>query len=1168
MILKFPDLTTLQLALTSSVIPPAVSRAPAVAVFDGDAVWVQTAGTLSRGAHNPLKRMGVQAYRSLCDGLETQVCCWLQLLPLRPEPDALAGLEQATVLFDMPDGAQMTRLAGEMLRLGNDRQGFRWLEDTAGGKGRALLRVVGPPYYSLLRALDRQGRPGAPVAYVERATGVWVEAGFNHPLAERIKPPAGKLLLLRPLRRWTALPDEPFRDVYEALQFQVPDGPSPWQEGRLQEKVQVRLRLRPGGSPDNPELWVLAGDGVEELDRFVQNSDDQLLGRLAFAVGEQDGRKTVVVRVRPSRQPPPQLVLGAVGYRHHLKLPNLFLPVGMGLHPPLRRDKARELLAGDVDQVTWLAPGPDGTFTPQSLPEDAFRPLTDWVDYVLDHDRDALDAWVAAARFDFEDFVCNEDGTPKPRKAEPPERSRTPKRLRAPEPPEKDDGNGTRDESTADGNPVAAAELDPFAEVPAAPPSELEQQLRGLEQQFLELEGALDLPQRRALWPRMARCNAGLGKHDDAGLCWLHAIWDEKAVPAGAAAQWFAAEAAAAQRGGEGEGKRPRSWLARLTGPKPPRPELSGEDLDRLLGKKDPSMADVRALAAYLVWAGSQPHPPAALLQRLQPVHPFLQAHERLLPVRAMWLAWFHLAHLSGGDALALARARDRLLERLFQNGLRPEQDLPSFLRFGGQPTAQRFRAVREWLGELAEEARRWTHENVNSLPDSVVLLPRPKMDPYVNLVFAFGLARLGEADAARQRLAQSRQLLAGADEAHAFLVEAFAYRITQALEGRPHTGPLPTALLETLGAMERRAAEDAQERRLRGAEGRGPHDAPSPRDFCYVVNKLREHSRILEPDQKVLTYNLYLVQDHASKQLADIANLNDRREIVARLKKALAGVPRGAEGPLARFHVLKSALQAAPRVGQDFACEVLEQAVAAYDALPQPDALHPHDLSEYLERALFLAGHFDVAESIRALVGRFEGLLQRLRGSNSAQGMDALAGECFRTLRKLGMRDEIDRLLAQMAELVLDGRPLSAVPPEVLPALVLVAGEWYFFGRDSEAEPILEAARAVLLRGNLPPLQQTTLTCRYARAIGQAPVAVAQKRLREIFTSVRGVYDQWLSRTHFYTTQIRVMEAVVLAVASDDFTQGTQARRWLDEDEFLVRRRVHADVRAHKAEA
>jgi hypothetical protein len=42
----------------------------------------------------------------------------------------------------------------------------------------------------------------------------------------------------------------------------------------------------------------------------------------------------------------------------------------------------------------------------------------------------------------------------------------------------------------------------------------------------------------------------------------------------------------------------------------------------------------------------------------------------------------------------------------------------------------------------------------------------------------------------------------------------------------------------------------------------------------------------------------------------------------------------------------------------------------------------------------------------------------------------------------------------------------------------------------------------------------------------------------------------------------------VVLAVVSEDFALGTTARRWLDDEEFLIRRRVHVDVHALMGQA
>ena len=61
---------------------------------------------------------------------------------------------------------------------------------------------------------------------------------------------------------------------------------------------------------------------------------------------------------------------------------------------------------------------------------------------------------------------------------------------------------------------------------PAAP-AESQQRLHDLEQQFLTIDGGLDHPDRRALWPELASINAELGNTAEAALCWTHALWDQ-----------------------------------------------------------------------------------------------------------------------------------------------------------------------------------------------------------------------------------------------------------------------------------------------------------------------------------------------------------------------------------------------------------------------------------------------------------------------------------------------------------------------------------------------------------------------------------------------------------------------------------------------------------------
>src|SRR5260370_1361088 len=396
MIFVFPDFDTCRLALTSGVVPPAVSLAAAVGGIDNDGrPWVEPSVKPTRPMVNALAKLGVSGAKSF-PTLGVDLVNWLQLLPVskETEPPVLTG--QTPVLFELPDAAQLPVVVGEMMRLSNDRQSFRWLKEEE-GTGTVLLRVVGPPYYTLLRALDREEAKKMPRirAYLERAPRVWVEIGWTHDLVAKIQPQEGQSLLLRAPRDWVFLTDAPFRDIYEILDFKLPQARLDWVAAELKKRLTVPLRLIDGDRAD-PELWVLRGNAADQLDALVRDAREGTLQRLLLAVGEADGETTIVLPVRPSKHPPPQLVLYAPPSAKFLKLDNLFVPVGTKIHPVLRRDPIRKLLAEDPAQITWLEPLTDkpAHFTPESLPEDAFRPLADWVEYVLNHDRQQLSAGV------------------------------------------------------------------------------------------------------------------------------------------------------------------------------------------------------------------------------------------------------------------------------------------------------------------------------------------------------------------------------------------------------------------------------------------------------------------------------------------------------------------------------------------------------------------------------------------------------------------------------------------------------------------------------------------------------------------------------------------------------------------------------------------------------
>ena len=110
-------------------------------------------------------------------------------------------------------------------------------------------------------------------------------------------------------------------------------------------------------------------------------------------------------------------------------------------------------------------------------------------------------------------------------------------------------------------------------------------------------------------------------------------------------------------------------------------------------------------------------------------------------------------------------------------------------------------------------------------------------------------------------------------------------------------------------------------------------------------------------------------------------------------------------------------------------------------------------------------------------------------------------------------------------------------------------------------------AAERTMMRTPTSIQERAKLANTYAATLGQAPVETAQRGMEELFEKLKGFQDSFTSARYYSRLQLGVIEAVVLAVVSDDFTLGANARRWLDDDEFLVRRRVHRDVRTLMAQ-
>ncbi len=307
---------------------------------------------------------------------------------------------------------------------------------------------------------------------------------------------------------------------------------------------------------------------------------------------------------------------------------------------------------------------------------------------------------------------------------------------------------------------------------------------------------------------------------------------------------------------------------------------------------------------------------------------------------------------------------------------------------------------------------------------------------------------------------------------------------------------------------------------------------------------------------------------------MADLTDLSDRSEIINLVDRLLRENPLKPGGNERRMEVLVAGLAAVPRVGEDFARWILNQILPAYDALPEPrkgDHLYDKNAmfwarAAFLEQAFYAAAHFDHIEYTQPLLNRFRRLFLVQHDPEDMRVFSSLTRQFFRGLRKFGMLGVIDTSLKQMAEKTLQGQTLAALRRQPstrfarLAALLEIAAGWLYFGMDEHAHPVLEEARQLLLEQELGPRDQKDLACAYVTVLGQLPGDLAFERVEELVREVRGVRDTYTTSSHYSVSHLEVVEAVVLAAVDIALGQGQALRRWLDEDEYLIRRRVHHD--------
>jgi FtsH ternary system domain X7 len=1144
--LVFPERDTLRLVLASGVVAAPVMQALADAGWDEHGrLWLTTNSPLSRAASVALQRLGVRIVGTSAVTATENVRCWQQLWPL--EKTASLGTQSAGVVqFELP-GGELSSLVGEIERCGAGQWSIQWLDDIANASGadRVLLRTVAPPYFTLLKIADSNSVS----AYVEQAPSVWIALGWHHLFASQIQVPAGKMLLLRPPRIWEWRDSSVFDDVPAQHTFSQPTGNKPVSSRVANIAIPVRLVANNDSAP--AEMWLIRDEALRWLERFLQSFDERFLQRFTCAVANFDGNLAIVLRVR-GKGPVPILVEAPLGFRPFLKLANLFVPCGYEPAPALRRDTVRQLLAADPARLTWLRRLDDGAFTTESVAMSAFRPLTEFLEYRVESAERALRPWQQSAAIAFERFV---ERPPEPAVHAPQSRRAAQAKKSVSETPRERVPVGRwlasrlrslfRSKSKRD-QPAPPLGEDSLAPIPiddalrtvqsAAQPRSIEHSLRidearasarALTAQFHESIEDFTPALRLELWPKLAAAFAHANLPSEAALCWLNALWEpERPLPLWA---WGWLKAEAAQAGWNPHQVDLKRWL------------------DAPADKFRP-----RAVAAYALWATLQNDPPPGFVDAMPRLNNYLDAHESHLPIRAVWLVRTSLARSGRGDVLALAHARDRLFGRLRERGLSLASDVPSFVRNVGADDPERLNQVARWLAAKHKTIGEWIASLAMTEPHVPSATPLPHLPyldaeipctrAYADLMIAWGLSRLGEYNEADRLREIAHQSLPNADPIHHVLRSAFDFRLLEARENQTANAQPPAwrNALEALGRNER-----------------------------YKVDWLLHRSRILEPLERIdprwaSTMRHYHGWNELQRQLIDLPGL-EGGDLQRRVKLLIERSDR--EEATQRSEILLAILRLANRVDRASIEIALEHALSIPISSPE-------HMRRIVDSGLHAAAALGLDTKVRLFAHRFAGFVEEQKGQGSHELFAGLTGATFRCLRKFGLKEEADSVLSKIALWLTRGKDLATLRRErasdwtgLLRTLLHVAAGWYFCGRSTQGHRIIEEARTKDLFDSSSRFydhralgERAALAIVYAGTIGQIPAKLALGYFDELFGRLKYIaVSGW--NTHYTLQPLELIDTVIRAVVSDDFSLGPSVRGWLDDDEFNVRQRIHREM-------
>jgi hypothetical protein len=377
----------------------------------------------------------------------------------------------------------------------------------------------------------------------------------------------------------------------------------------------------------------------------------------------------------------------------------------------------------------------------------------------------------------------------------------------------------------------------------------------------------------------------------------------------------------------------------------------------------------------------------------------------------------------------------------------------------------------------------------------------------YIDLIFAFALARVGTEAESRELYHPAASSLAPMDEAHQFLLAAYTWRIEEARAGHPY-GALPEPMCQRL---------DGMDRLLR-----------------FVVDRLRKHSRIIEPEAGVNPYRHWGERlSQFERKVSGLRNQSTPESFQSEADRLLSS--RDGKASTSRSRIGLTVLQRCSFAREDQVRAAVEGVLSRLEPRSDADWV---DACVGVRAALVAAARFGLKEELSSLTDKVR--LWSIQKAVELSWFPSLIRPCIKAFVETDDPDGADRFLNEVARTVLgDSTTMQwadrASPSDVHHARILlaVADGWYRFGWDSLGDPVIRGSISILgTMGEQPketPNLPACLATEIVQSLRSASRPVTAAHIATLIETLPRFQDGYTAHTHFHVIALEFVECLCL---------------------------------------